>query len=227
MSEAAPQYSNELNLELEKIQSPVERAAFEFFYNASAKEDFDMPPAYTWDKFDRGIAAFNGLPISYVDMVAGKFIPNYTEESCQENGLENVVPMLDALKGPFVQSVHKARQKGSVRIIANHPTIATPYLVARSLAEAYMEAYAEDIRPFIYVVEGAYPTVLKYRLREDDGSVMEISPVDLGMSLANLLLTAPRTENTKSDDTAVKEWMRASRANFRVSNHEILLPSNS
>lgn len=220
MGEQNPAYNEVYN----QIDSPVDRAAFRFFFEATVREGVDTSPRYTWDQFSGGVAAFNQLPIELADgiVMAGNLVPNYTAELTKENNLRGMVPLLDALKGPFVQSLHEARQDSAVRVMGIHPSMATPFVIARSLVAAYEQSYGEDIRDSVYIVVGAYPTVMDYEVDIGRGEKLAVSPVDFGRFLGNLVLTAPKTANTETDEEAVQEWMNATRSAFKVHNREIL-----
>lgn len=224
MTEQFPTDNPSLNKVLDSIASPVDRASFKFFYDITQKEGLDTLPSYTWDQFEGGVAGFNGISLDFIDdlVVKPNLIPNYTPESTEAARLVDNEPMLDALGGPFIKSIHRHRQEGAVRVIGIHPSMATPFLMARSLISAYQHEYDEDIRNRIHIVVGAYPTVMSYEIDLGDGEKIEISPVDIGRSLGNLVLTAPKTANTETDHEEVTEWMSATRANFKIVNREIL-----
>lgn len=226
MSELGTDNMSLLSGELAKIESPVDKAAFTYFYNKTAKEGLVVHPHYTFDQFVDGIAPGYDIPVAFADkfVTDAGLIPNYTAELTEKNGLIRTVPMLDALKGPFVQSVQRQRERGAVRIMAIHPSLATPYIIARSLGAAFEDEYGEDIRSKLFIVVGAYPAVMKYNFKDRDGNYKEASPVDFGRTIGNLVLTAPRTANTetKDEEKVIEEWMRARRATFKIRNREIL-----
>lgn len=219
-------YAAEYEQVLSGIESPVDKAAFSFFYEATVKEGLDIMPGYTWDQFSEGVAPFNGVPVELLDDEIRKtnLVPNYDQASTEEQGLADVVPpLLTALDGPFIRALRREREKRAVRILAIHPSMATPYVIARAISASHASEYdGEDIRSSIYSVVGAYPTVMKYSLRRKDGTAAIVSPVDFGRSLGNILLTAPKTANTSTSDRAVLEWMREKRAAFKVRNREVL-----
>jgi hypothetical protein len=232
MSEFEPKFHDEsLNQkyqqELAKITDPIEREAFGFFYPITKKEGINALPNYSWDQFDDGISPFNGLPIEYIDkfVESTNLVPNFTKASTDRNKLIGVVPVSDALKGEFTESLHSSLQESSVRVIGIHPSLASPYIIARSIAAAWEDAYKEDIRPNMYVVTGAYPLTMKYSMRDpmsESGKPVDISPVFIGRSLANLVLTAPNTVNTETDNRDVQTWIKAKRHVFKLNNLEIL-----
>lgn len=210
--------------EVAKTHNPIERAAFDFFYRATKKEGLDVLPNYSWDQFHEGIAPFNDMPISFVDdfVLDTGLIPNYNRETTDENHL-SATPMLDALRGPFIQAMHRSRQTSAVRVMGIHPSLASPLLFARSITAAYQAEFSEDIRPNIYVVYGAYPLTMQYRFNiPKTGKEVLASPIDIGRSMANLVLTAPKTASTDTNDGDVQAWLDATRATFKLRNREIL-----
>ena len=216
--------------EVAKIHSPIERAAFDFFYSATKKEGLGVLPNYSWNQFNNGIAPFNGMPIDLVDdfIDTTGLIPNYNRKITDANNLGNITPMLDALRGPFIQAMHRSRQSSAVRVIGIHPSLASPLLFARSIAAAYEAELKIDIRPSLYIVYGAYPLTMQYSFQSEKTEKTEsASPVDLGRSLGNLVLTASKTANTSTDDGNVQAWLDATRATFKLRNREILsVPGN-
>lgn len=221
-------YQAEFENTLAQIDSPVDQAAFRFFYEATVKEGVQTPPGYTWDQFHEGIAPCNNLPIELADSIVmdardGQgLVPNYTPELAEKNGLDHSIPLTEALTGPFVRSVHRHRQESAVRIVGIHPSMATPFVIARSLIAAYQHEFGEDIRPSINIVVGAYPTVMEYELEVGGEQPLRVSPVMFGRFLGNLVLTAPKTASTETDEALVREWMNAARSNFKVKNREIM-----
>jgi hypothetical protein len=59
-------------------------------------------------------------------------------------------------------------------------------------------------------------------MRYDDGENPPISPTTLGRTIGNVLLTAPKSDNTKTEDEMVQEWITATRSTFKMRNHDIL-----
>jgi hypothetical protein len=222
--ETNPRHHAAFLIEQDRISSAAERSAFAFFYGLTQKEGIDAQPAYTWDQFDNGIAPFNGVPIELFDDTIEQMgiIPNYSAKTVSQMD-EYVTPMTEALMGPFIRSLHAARVTTGARVIGNHPSLPSPLLLARAIAAAYQATYNEDIRSDLYSVFGAYPTVMNYSLGSGE-SAIKLSPVDIGRTLCNVVLTAPRTDSTKTDDPAANDWMNKTRAQFKICNRDISTP---
>lgn len=213
-----------LEVELAKINSPSERAAFLYFYDQTQKEGLQVLPQYTFDQFAGGLAPVYDVGVDSIrDFVQRTdIIPNYSRQIANNHGLTDTVPLTEALQGPFNKMLEHKRAQSAVRVMAIHPSLATPYVIAAAINEAHIAETGEDIREFIHIVVGAYPAVMKYSMRLKDNSEIKVSPVEIGRMLGNLVLTAPKTANTETEEVAVQAWMNATRATFKLRNQEIL-----
>ena len=198
--------------------SASEEAAFRFFYNQTVKEGMPVQPEYAWTQFDNGVAHFNHQPTDEFDKIASLLVPNYTIESSEEHDVYPFVPIEQSLTEGFIRNLDRARQEKSTRVIGIHPTLASPLVYARAIGLGYEKYLDTDIRENVYITYGAYPTTMKYDYGED----YIISPTDLGRTVGNVLLTAPKSDNTKTEDEMVQEWITATRSTFKLRNHDIL-----
>ncbi len=82
-----------LDAELANIDSPVDRAAFEYFYNMSDKEGPMVAPNYVWDQFHEGVAEFSGMPWEDVNT----FLKMSGLHQCQSKCQSPPAPLLSCL----------------------------------------------------------------------------------------------------------------------------------
>ncbi len=198
--------------------TPSDEAAFKFFYEQTAKEGIAVQPEFAWAQFHGGIAPFNYQSLELVDALAGGLIPNYTKQSLEENNAYPAVPVLDSLSEGFINNLNKARGNMAIRVVGIHPTLASPLLYARAIGAGFDKYLDIDIREQLHITYGAYPTTMRY----DFGHNITASPTDIGRTLGNIMLTAPRTDNTITKDELVNSWMTKTRQEFRLNNHNVL-----
>jgi hypothetical protein len=198
--------------------SPSEKAAFNFFYSQTAKEGLPITPEFAWAQFQDGVAPFNGKTLEEFNETATLLVPNYNAESSAINNVYPFTPINQSISEGFIRNLERARVEKSARVIGIHPTLASPLVYARAIGMGYERYLDTDIRPKIYITYGAYPTTMRY----DYGDKFRISPIELGRTLGNVILTAPKSDNTLTDNEMVDEWMTATRATFKMRNHDVL-----
>jgi hypothetical protein len=198
--------------------SPSEKAAFNFFYSQTAKEGLPITPEFAWAQFHDGIAPFNEKTLDEFNKIAALLVPNYSTETSAVNNIYPFTPLDQSISEGFIRNLETARVEKSARVIGIHPTLASPLVYARAIGMGYERYLGTDIRPNIYITYGAYPTTMKY----DYGEKFRISPIELGRTLGNVILTAPKSDNTLTEDEMVIEWMTATRSTFKMRNHDAL-----
>lgn len=197
-----------------------DKAAWNYF-TISNRESVNTKPAYTWDEFVEGYAGHMHGLIPILDSVVGgdgnnkPLIRNYREPLME--GELVVDPMLGSLEAIWPK-IEKQLESSNVALLCNHPTLATPYLVARAL----IDAAGEEIASRIHIILGPYPTVMEFEL-----GGMAIKPVLLGRALSNLILTGPDTDSVRSKgNEELVAWLKIQRRHFWNNLNSLLSEDN-
>lgn len=204
-------------------------AAFEYLYKQStAKERVGVVPEFTFDQFTNGVATHIPGMIPIVDAVGSVesppdsgnlFIPNFKNSFTVETtrGNEFKLPsMLSAFDDVF-ETLEEERKKSLIVMLAPHPSMATPYLIARAL----IEKYGANFAPKINIVIGPRPASFSYQISD-----MTVSPVGLGRALSTLHLTGPNTESTRNAPPEVQEWIKERARTFKDNISDIAEPAS-
>ncbi len=163
-------------------------------------------PEWTWNAFDRGIVPFNGYAaakgsdqydIGKLDGLADLLVPNYRKPA---EGLPAVLDSAKYLAGEMADKL----EHGSILLVANHPTIATPIILGRAAVEA-LRPGIPDIQERMYIALGMKPTVFKY----DFGEFGSASPVGMVSAVGNVAITAAVSDsNTQPELKKPQERFR-------------------
>lgn len=175
-------------IDLEKL--PEEQRLLFAYYHLQAPPN--SVPEWTWGYFDRGIAKYGTysgfseekrMDLDKVDALGQLLIPNFTK---RQNGLS---PVLDVYK-PLADDMTEKLATGSLIATANHPSLVTPIIMARSLVEA-LRPNIPDIQKRLTITYGLLPTVFEYDFREFgiDG-IDTVSPVGIATAIGNTAITA-------------------------------------
>lgn len=205
---------------------PQDIEAFEFLFSQSnKKEQVGVEPEFTFNQFENGVAPHIPGLLPFVDAVATSpqgqaktpLIPNLHDEHgiTSSKGFETVLSAMNKAFECRIDNIERERKKSPLAMIAPHPSMATPYLIARSL----LSVYSEDFAHKLHIVIGPRPASFKYRLGN-----MEASPVALGRSLANLHLTGPNTDSTQSAPEDIQHWIHGKAKDYKESMEEVLEP---
>ena len=188
-----------------------------FVRSAHMREAIGIAPVYTFDQFEEGVATHVEGFISGLDQLVMRgiggtaLIPNYIEGVKVKSGAHELVvpPVLDAFKSS--ESLLRQNLKnGPVCIVAPHPSLATPYVISRSIVATMGEEFASRI----HIVIGPRPTVMQFELFDPtQNKIVEISPVQIGRTLGNVALTGPDTDSARKNEE-LEAWLKKLRRNF-------------
>lgn len=232
--------SQQENLLLPNSADPRELAVYEtvpehdrqawltFVRSAHMREAIGIAPVYTFDQFEEGVAPHvEGFIEGLDDMVRTgiggvALIPNYHNSITIAKGAHELTlqPVLEAFKGSETLLRTNLRH-GPVCIVAPHPSLATPYVVSRSLIETMGQEFAHRI----YIVIGPRPTVMQFELYDPrQKRIVEISPMQIGRTLGNVALTGPDTDSARNN-VSLEAWLKILRRNFLRQLDSIMEPT--
>lgn len=224
-----PDAANPIEMEVFNTVSEADQQAWLYFLRSSyKKEQVGIIPTSTFNQFNDGIASFLPGNIPFVDKVIEKgingqpLISNFSDiYSIPEHNhdIEPVKGAFDHLKERLLSELGK----GPVALLVPHPSLATPYAVARSI----LHTLGEDFGNRLYIVIGPRPTVISYEFYDSSRKErISIPPVLLGRALANLLLTGPDTDSVRNNPE-LQDWLKSRRRQFWENYEKILEPKDN
>lgn len=207
--ELVEQHADRLSgfMDLEAV--PDEQRLLFAYYNLQAPPN--SVPEWTWQFFDRGLAkygTYSDLPgdkrfdVEKVDALGELLIPNFSKRS------DGLSPLLDAYK-PLADEMTERLEAGSLLVTANHPSLVTPILLARSLAEA-LGPNIPNIEDKLTITYGILPTVFEF----DFGELGRVSPVGIATAIGNTAITAAVSDSNlqpelKEQQTVFRDLYKA------------------
>lgn len=205
-----------------------DQQAWLYFVRASHnRESIGIKPVYTFDQFDNGIAShtegFVPLLDDFVEKGLGEtaLIHNFSSEypidtPDQTHILEPVLGAFDGSK----RLVERERAKGPLGLIVPHSSLATPYVVTRSL----LHTLGPELAKKVYIVVGPRPLVMDFEFfNKKTQKIQVISPVGLGRILGNLMMTGPDTDSVRGNEI-LSVWLKDQRRDFWANMDRIMEP---
>lgn len=204
-----------------------QQAWLTFVRSAHNREAIGIRPAYTFNQFEGGLARCVPEFLPFVDDTVAKgiggvaLIPNYSEASTVRLSGHDVVvdPVLNAFDNSK-KLIERHRKDGPIAVIVPHGSLASPYIPAR----AFIETLGPEIAQNIYIAVGPRPTAMEFEIFDKTTEkIKTISPVELGRSIANLLLTGPDTDSVRNNEQ-LADWLKKLRSNFWSVLDEVMEP---
>ncbi len=186
----------------------------QYFIAQSQRKGFNTLPQDNLPEFTKGIASFQGVDPN-LDQIAPFLVNNY-EKDCL---VDNVVVSSLLGRQEWNEKIREQSDKAPIIFVAPHPSLATPYLLARAI---HGGEFDEDFASRVHIVAGPRPMTIAYKLFSD----VSISPYQIGVGLGNLLLTGPNTGSLDDAPEKVQDFLKVARRQFKENLLELTEPKN-
>lgn len=192
----------------------------EYFHKQTIERDPSAVTVNHLDHFENGIAPYESGQQPMFDTFANVLAPNFNSDVVLENGI--IVPAIKSSRNrAFCEQFHEQRDKRPIVVIVPHPSIASPFVVARALnlPVNHEESFDEEIAAKFFSIVGPRPMTYDYST-----PLGNVSPYSLGTMLNNLLLTGTNTGSIDDAPDEVADWLKEQGTIMKANLDELMEP---